>query len=38
MIGEDRVRIPTFRNTLTVGTTLTYEITPTGNTYTLPTP
>lgn len=39
-IGDERVRISTFRDTLKVGATLTFQITPDGqpNTYTLPAP
>ena len=37
-IGPTRVRIPTFRDALTPGATLTYQTTPHQNTYTLPTP
>ncbi|MCY4368298.1 MAG: S-layer homology domain-containing protein [bacterium] len=40
MIGDERVRLATFEDALTVGDTLAYQITPTNtpNTYTLTTP
>ena len=39
MIGDQRVRLTTFGNALTVGDTLTFQVTPadTPNTYTLTT-
>ena len=40
LIGNDRVRLPTFKEALAVGATLTFTVTEQGqpNTYTLPTP